>query len=73
MTTAWKKAEEALEVGDDEGDILSVLKRVKGVYEKHILRIVQRSDHGMNLTAAQDRGLTHYINAVANVQTLIEQ
>jgi hypothetical protein len=73
MADVWKKAEEALEVGDDEGDILSVLKRVQEQYSKHILRIVQRSDHGMNLTAAQELGINFYADANRAVHALIEQ
>jgi hypothetical protein len=72
MADVWKKAEEAVEVSADTGDILSVLRRVEAKYAAHIFRIGKRSDHG-NLTAAQKRGLAYYNNSGDAVQKLIEQ
>ena len=34
MATIWKKAVEAVEVGEDTGDILAPLKRVREQYRK---------------------------------------
>jgi hypothetical protein len=73
VTQVWTKAVETVEVSEDKGDILGVLKRLLEKYAKHIFRIVVRSDHGMNLTEAQRRGLAYYQSAAKATQALIEQ
>ena len=72
MTTAWKKAEEALEVGDGEGDILSVLEGVFKRYERHRDRLIDRADKQQrSLTHEERRGVVYYTEAGNAVLMLI--
>jgi hypothetical protein len=64
MTTVWKKAEEAVEVGADNGDILAPLKRVMQKYMKR----AEKHQHAGRLECA-----AYCYEQGANVMALINQ
>ena len=64
MADVWKKAEEALEVGDGEGDILSVLKRIN---LKYVARGAKHESSGHPERAE------YYFEQAGNVTALIQQ
>ena len=64
MADVWKKAEEAVEVSADTGDILSVLERVFKQYERHRGRLINRADKQQRgFTYEERRGVEYYTEA----------
>ena len=64
MADVWKKEEEAVEVGADAGDSLSVLERVFKQYERHRDRLINRADKQQRgLTYEERRGVEYYTEA----------
>ena len=64
MATVWQKAVEAVEVGEDTGDILAPLKRVKEQYGKR----ATRHEAAGRLQCAE-----YYNEQAANVERMIVQ
>ena len=74
MATIWKKAVEAVEVGEDTGDILAPLKRVYETYLKHRDRILNKAlQQGRNLTDKEVAGVEYYQASAESVRELITQ
>jgi len=64
MATVWKKAVEAVEVGEDTGDILAPLKRIN---LKYVARGAKHTEAGHPERA------DYYFEQAGNVTALIQQ
>ena len=74
MTTVWKKAVEAVEVGEDKGDILAPLKRVYDQYRRHAGRLIMKAEKaGREMTENESLGLVYYSRSADSVLVLINQ
>ena len=74
MATVWKKAVEAVEIGEDTGDILAPLKRVYETYARHIQRIRSKvQNRTTGITENEQKGLDYYTRCLKGVALLIEQ
>jgi len=64
MSTVWKKAVEAVEVGEDTGDILAPLKRIVMQYGRRALR---------HIDAGHPERAEYYHEQSTNIERLINQ
>ena len=72
MATIWKKAVEAVEVGEDTGDILAPLKRVYMKYVEHGARLVRKATkQDRALSDNEKLGLAYYTESAAAVRNLL--
>lgn len=64
MATIWKKAVEAVEIGEDKGDILAPLRRVEFQYMGRAVR---------HMEAGHPEHAAYYQEQAENVSRLINQ